>query len=56
MVIRVSDKTQNYSKVTKLLVKPLNLSKKNRHDYSKGMKSIIAYFVSEYTDSNLNKP
>ena len=24
MVIRVSDKTQNYSKVTKLLVKPIN--------------------------------
>ena len=23
MVIRISDKTQNYSKVTKLLVKPL---------------------------------
>ena len=25
MVIRISDKTQNYSKVTKLLVKPLVL-------------------------------
>ena len=25
MVVRISDKTQNYSKVTKLLVKPLNL-------------------------------
>ena len=25
MVIRISDKTQNYSKVTKLLVKPLIL-------------------------------
>ena len=24
MVIRISDKTQNYSKVTKLLVKPLS--------------------------------
>ena len=24
MVVRISDKTQNYSKVTKLLVKPLN--------------------------------
>ena len=26
MVIRVSDKTQNYSKVTKLLVKPLKIN------------------------------
>jgi len=25
MVVRISDKTQNYSKVTKLLVKPINL-------------------------------
>ena len=25
MVVRISDKTQNYSKVTKLLVKPLSL-------------------------------
>ena len=25
MVVRISDKTQNYSKVTKLLVKPFNL-------------------------------
>ena len=24
MVVRISDKTQNYSKVTKLLVKPLS--------------------------------
>ena len=28
MVIRVSDKTQNYSKVTKLLVKPNNNKQK----------------------------
>ena len=28
MVIRVSDKTQNYSKVTKLLVKPKELKSK----------------------------
>ena len=27
MVIRISDKTQNYSKVTKLLVKPINKKK-----------------------------
>ena len=26
MVVRISDKTQNYSKVTKLLVKPFFLS------------------------------
>ena len=26
MVVRISDKTQNYSKVTKLLVKPLENS------------------------------
>ena len=25
MVVRISDKTQNYSKVTKLLVKPKNI-------------------------------
>ena len=26
MVVRISDKTQNYSKVTKLLVKPKEIS------------------------------
>ena len=27
MVVRISDKTQNYSKVTKLLVKPFSMQK-----------------------------
>ena len=27
MVVRISDKTQNYSKVTKLLVKPYSFNK-----------------------------
>ena len=39
MVIRISDKTQNYSKVTKLLVKPnlikINLSGSNSSSNSK---------------------
>ena len=30
MVIRISDKTQNYSKVTKLLVKPKNIKLKQQ--------------------------
>ena len=30
MVVRISDKTQNYSKVTKLLVKPNNMRNLNR--------------------------
>ena len=30
MVVRVSDKNQNYNNVTKLLVKPLILRKKGR--------------------------
>ena len=29
MVVRISDKTQNYSKVTKLLVKPKEIKKLN---------------------------
>ena len=35
MVVRISDKTQNYSKVTKLLVKPSNLCRKHNVDYQK---------------------
>ena len=30
MVVRISDKTQNYSKVTKLLVKPIDIAKKSQ--------------------------
>ena len=33
MVIRISDKTQNYSKVTKLLVKPKEIQKKEYADF-----------------------
>ena len=36
MVVRISDKTQNYSKVTKLLVKPKTLSKKITEGIEKG--------------------
>ena len=36
MVIRVSDKKKNYSKVTKLLVKPL----KNMFEYKAGNKTL----------------
>ena len=32
MVIRVSDKKKNYSKVTKLLVKPYNIANENQID------------------------
>ena len=35
MVVRISDKTQNYSKVTKLLVKPTFLSKNKDFDIFK---------------------
>ena len=37
MVVRISDKTQNYSKVTKLLVKP-NTKRKNTIYYENGEK------------------
>ncbi len=35
MVVRISDKTQNYSKVTKLLVKPLEIDNDYRERYGK---------------------
>ena len=34
MVVRISDKTQNYSKVTKLLVKPKIISNGLKHNLS----------------------
>ena len=44
MVVRVSDKTQNYSKVTKLLVKPLFKCGKN-HAYH-GIKNNALAFIT----------
>lgn len=41
MVVRISDKTQNYSKVTKLLVKPSNL-------LSKILVSVITVLVNYF--------
>ena len=38
MVVRISDKTQNYSKVTKLLVKPKYIIRED----------IIHYFATHY--------
>jgi hypothetical protein len=35
MVVRISDKTQNYSKVTKLLVKPKNIERNSKVDFVK---------------------
>ena len=64
MVIRISDKTQNYSKVTKLLVKPkefktylmgfIKAIKKNRiHREPLFRESSLINFVSELNDSHL---
>ena len=48
MVVRISDKTQNYSKVTKLLVKPNNL---HYYDsFEQGLK-----FQKEYTLDSFTK-
>ena len=41
MVIRISDKTQNYSKVTKLLVKPLN-----NYIFDKRISIEVLFFIS----------
>ena len=37
MVVRISDKTQNYSKVTKLLVKPLSKYEEIVHHWADKM-------------------
>ena len=38
-----------FLKISLSFLKNLKIEKKrNRHDYSKGMKSIITYFVNEY--------
>ncbi len=45
MVVRISDKTQNYSKITKLLVKPYSIEvfiKKMKDLIEKGKTVIIA--------------
>ena len=53
MVIRISDKTQNYSKVTKLLVKPRVLNyienpDKTKEELSDGLKEVLAYTTQGY--------
>ena len=45
MVVRISDKTQNYSKVTKLLVKPI-------HNYAE-IKNEVEAGIIEFMNSNL---
>ena len=58
MVIRISDKTQNYSKVTKLLVKPKinSITKSNiiiLNDQEVHLNKIILIGRSDYTNKRL---
>ena len=46
MVVRISDKTQNYSKVTKLLVKP------NFFSDSKKLNDLLSNCPSIFTNKN----
>ena len=55
MVVRISDKTQNYSKVTKLLVKPkfYRLSKEDYEEFTDTIRVNKEYWIdccSEYND------
>ena len=44
MVVRISDKTQNYSKVTKLLVKPNRITEYNKES------KIVSCFYNDHKD------
>ena len=56
MVIRISDKTQNYSKVTKLLVKPLSINKYKCEDTAKRLLNHIGCINDRLIDNPYQFP
>ena len=52
MVVRISDKTQNYSKVTKLLVKPMK--KSIRLLYVVVLSMIVNWVLNQFLSSSLS--
>ena len=51
MVVRISDKTQNYSKVTKLLVKPIKYDYENVPSYHP---EDLKEYLNIFKENNIN--